>query len=373
MAIRILQICPQLPPHYNGCGDCTDRLAVEFAGRGDESHVLTDDAGSDRRSYGVRSVGSRWDARAVKSTADYVRVLNPDLVLLHYTPFLYDPRSLYPVLALRALRARGYRTAVYAHEAFYGPSGNAVRARAKAVYLRARDRLVLSGADRIYVANETKKAATKEFLPSAHRRVSVLPFGANIEPDACVPERRVPQPPYSLVAFGIVMRRRRIDLLVRALSELARRGVDCRLRVIGRVQDARYAQECADLAQALGIAEALDFTGPLAPHELSEALSTADLFLHAAQEGAVASAGSLLAALAHGMPVIAVQTPYDDQSFRTAVVFSSDDAAVLADRIAEIVASPEYVCDMGARSRRLYEHEFGWGPMAQRLADSCAD
>lgn len=371
--MRILQICPQLPPHYNGCGDCTDRLAGEFAGCGDESHVLTDDVGYDARTYDVCSVGSRWDARAANYTADYARALNPDLVLLHYTPFLYDPRSIYPILALCALRARGCRTAVYAHEAFYGSNGNGARARARAAYLRGRDRLVLSGAHRIYVANEMKKAIARKFLPWAHRRISVLPFGANIEPDVSAAARRVPQAPYSLVAFGIVMRRRRIDLLIRALAELSRRGVDCRLRVVGRIQDARYVQECSELAKALGVAGATDFTGPLAPRELSDVLSTSDLFVHAAQEGAIASAGSLLAALAHGMPVIAVNTPYDDERFGTAVVFAGDGAAALADRIAETLASPNSVCDMSGLSRRLYEREFGWGPMARRLAESCAD
>jgi len=363
--MRIALICPQLPPYYNGCGDATDRLAREFQRRGCSTLVLTDDVKTTVHPYPTESVGA-WDLHSVVQTKRQLDAFDPSIVLMQYTPFLYHPRSMYPYLAMKALRR--YRRVTYVHECFYPASSIAVRSRAKAAYLQMRDNAVIAASDTIYVASPQREAALVEKAPSARSKVRVVPFGANVEPAGTLPPRRTPQPPYRLTAFGIVLRRRRLELLVAALAELRARGMQAELNIIGRIQEPAYRAECEALAAQLGVADAVRFAGPLAPLELARAFAQCDLFLHAAEEGAIPSAGSLLAALAHGVPVLCASTPYDDDRFAGAALFAQPGASAMADAIERVLGAPDELQARATLSRALYDQEFGWSRMADRIA-----
>lgn len=366
--MRIALICPQLPPHFNGCGDATDRLAKEFQHQGHSVLVLTDDVGHDYP-YPVHSVGS-WDSRAVRETRTRLSEFSPDVVLLQYTPFLYHPRSFYPAYVLRAIR--GPRRIVYAHECFYAAGSAAVGSRPKAAYLALRDRMVLQSADDIYVASPARREVIAHRAPSLLPRTRVVPFGANIEPASGDLPRRAPREPYRLLTFGIVLSRRRVELLVRMLGELRERGVAANLDVAGRIQDAGYAAQCERLAQDLGVGNQLRFLGGLAPADLTHAFSECDLYLHAASEGAIPSAGSLLAALAHGVPIVCAKTTHDDARFGRAAVFAEAEPRALAASTAALLAAPPRLAAHGKRSRELYDAEFGWNRMADVIIGSAA-
>ncbi len=363
--MRIAFICPLLPPHYNGCGDATDRLAREFQQRGCSTLVLTDDVETITHAYPAQSIGS-WDIRSVVETKRRLDAFRPDVVLMQYTPFLYHPRSSYPFLAMKALSA--YRRITYVHECFYSADSAAVRSRAKAAYLTLRDKAVVAASDTIYVASPQRASALLERAPYARHKIRVVPFGANIEPLAPLPARRTAQAPFRLVAFGIVMPRRRIELLIQTVAALRDAGIEASLDVIGRVQEAAYQEQCEAIALDLAVAERIRFRGAVPPPELEAAFARADVFLHAAEEGAIASAGSLLAALAHGVPVLCARTPHDDARFADAAIFADADASSMAGAFESALCDPEQLRRRGALSRALYDQEFGWARMADRIA-----
>ncbi len=369
--MRIAFVCPLLPPHYNGCGDATDRLVREFRERGDETLVLTDDVAGVLHPFPMKSVGG-WGVRSLFETKRAVAAFRPDAVMMQYTPFLYPPRSLYPALALRGLR--GYRRILYAHEFFYSAQSVAVRGRAKAAYLALRDKAALSAADWIYVAGTARRDALLQKLPALASRVKVVPFGANVEPRLPLAGRRVPYAPYRLTAFGIVMARRRIELLVRTIAALAISGLDAQLTVVGRVQEPQYREECENLARRLHVGERVRFSGPLPGPQLADEFAQTDLFVHAAAEGAIPSAGSLLAALAHGVPVLCARTDSDDALFSDAAVIAEADPDALASAARALLTNAEELQRRAGLCRKLYEREFGWPRMADAIArDSAHD
>jgi glycosyltransferase involved in cell wall biosynthesis len=347
-----------------GCGDGTDRLAYEYLSRGDKVLVLTDQESECERPYAATSVGRSFNVHATRRALSCALEFNPDAALIQYTPFLYSPKSLFPLLLARGLCRSGVPTGIFAHECFYPCRSLAVRSTLKHRYLTLKDAITLRAADVIFVPNEEKRVRVAAHL--RHARVVVLAVAANIEPVTVMP-RRVAEPPFRLLAFGVVMPRRRIDLLIKAVAALAHIGLDAHLTVAGRVWDESYATYCRRLSNELGLAHRVTIAGALSNERLSAAFADHDIFLHAAEEGAVASAGSLLAALAHGIPVIAVRTGHDEARFARGVVFTQANPEQIARSCAKLLQQPAKLEQFASASRLLYDAAFGWSRIVNAI------
>jgi len=363
--VRIVLVCPILPPKMDACGDGTDRLAREFVSRGDAVLVISDADGAARsRPYRVASVGARFDlkaaARALRETARF----DPDAAFVQYTPFLYRPESLFPILFTRGVRQAGTPLGIYAHECFYSLGSVAVRGRLKQCYLSLRDAAVFKAASCVFAPTAEKQQRISARLPAT--KTLLMPVGANVEP-AEVWAHRTPQAPFRLLTFGVVMPRRRIELGIRALALLREAGVAADLNIAGRVWDSSYVQACTELAAELGVLPSVRFLGSLSPASLSAEFFAADLCLHTAVEGAITSSGALLAALAHGLPTIAARTAHDEACFARAVVFAEPTAADLANACARLLADRGAASALAISARRLYDDCFGWGRIASAI------
>jgi glycosyltransferase involved in cell wall biosynthesis len=108
-------------------------------------------------------------------------------------------------------------------------------------------------------------------------------------------------------------------------------------------------------------------SGALPNERLSAAFADHDIFLHAAEEGAVASAGSLLAALAHGIPVVAVRTERDEACFARGVVFAQANPEQIARKCAKLLQQPARLEQFASASRLLYDAAFGWSRMVNTI------
>jgi glycosyltransferase involved in cell wall biosynthesis len=201
-------------------------------------------------------------------------------------------------------------------------------------------------------------------LPAAAARVTVVPIGANVEPPAGY--RHAPLAPATIVAVGVVMPRRRLELAVDALATLVAAGDDLRLDVIGRTYDAAYAEQIVRLAAERGIAERVRFLGELSPAGISAAFAGATAAVHAAREGSIASSGSLLALLAHGVPTVALRTPGDDPVFAGALRYA-DDAAGLAPALRDLAHDTAGAARLSADATAVYDATFAWPAVAARL------
>ncbi len=355
--VRMLLVCPNLPPSMEACGDGTDRLAREYLARGDQILVLTDEKSERDRPYRAVSVGRAFNIQGARRALEYALNFNPEAALVQYTPFLYSPRSAFPMLVARGLRQAGIPTSIFAHECFYPSDSIAVRSALKGRYLRLRDSMVLGAADAIFVPNEEKRTRVLAHMPSAS--VWVLPVAANVEPVEIAP-RRAPAPTFRLLAFGVVMPRRRLELLIEAVALLAQRDIDVTLTIAGRIWDESYAAACERQCGRHGISDRVTMTGALSNERLSAAFGNHDLFLHAAEEGAVSSAGSLLAALAHGIPVVAVRTERDDACFAKGITFVDASAENIGRACASLLRDPNRLEQCAIAARRLYDNDFGW-------------
>lgn len=162
------------------------------------------------------------------------------------------------------------------------------------------------------------------------RDVEVIPIGSNIpnnppvgfDRDRWRAEHGIAPGTTVLVYFGFLNSTKGLDSLLRALSIFKNRTGQYRLLMVGGGLGASdptnraTAQALDRLAGELGVKNELLWTGYLGPQEVSAALLSADIAVLPYADGASFRRGSLLAVLAHGLPVITTMPEADRKASR---------------------------------------------------------
>jgi glycosyltransferase involved in cell wall biosynthesis len=360
--MKIALLASRLPPANDGVGDHAHMLACALEANGHDVVVIAAGEAAPTAAYRLELTGGTWGAAATARAIAVLRRQRVDALVVEYTPFHYGVRSQTPLAMVLAARAQGIRTAVIVHEAFYRRGSRAARGWWRADVLAARDAATLAAAQVIVVPSEARAAAFSRRMPGARDRIRVIPIGANVEPMPLF--RRRPQSPATIVSFGVVAPRRRLERSVAAVVDLLKRGDDVRLDIIGRTYDEVYAAQIVACARRAGVGERVRFCGELASAQISQALAEASAAVHAAQEGSITSSGSLLALLAHGVPTVALRTRYDDAVFSGAVHYADDDQA-LASSLHALVSEPRCATSLASAAAACYRANFSW----ERIAD----
>jgi colanic acid/amylovoran biosynthesis glycosyltransferase len=121
------------------------------------------------------------------------------------------------------------------------------------------------------------------------------------------------------------------EYALQAIRSLIDEGRPVEFRVVG---DGAYLDAVAFCRHQLGLEDAVDLVGPVAPHELHSYLGWADIFVHAAVSEGFSNA--VLEAQAAGLPVVCSDAdglPENVVDGITGFVVPRRDAAALADKI----------------------------------------
>jgi glycosyltransferase involved in cell wall biosynthesis len=111
--------------------------------------------------------------------------------------------------------------------------------------------------------------------------------------------------------------------------------------------------------------------GYLTAPELAASLAASDLFLLPLVDGVSTRRGALMAALQHGLPVVGTAGPLTDSILRRAApalrLTTVGDRGAFAAAAAALAHDPAARAEAGAAARALYESEFDWPVIADRL------
>jgi polysaccharide biosynthesis protein PslF len=335
--MRIALLSAEYPPQPGGVGDYTRRLGEALVARGHHTFVFTivDFRFQilDLKDPDIINLKSDWGWRCWRDVIAALGATQPDVLHIQYQTGAY---AMHPAINLLPWRLRGLPdrppVVVTAHDLllpYLFPKAGPLR--------RWVTRRLLADADAAVVTNEAdlvearrleirdwRWSAAAQSLISNLQSPTLIPIGSNI-PVAPPPgyERAAWRAQLGIVAdetlvayFGLISRSKGLHVL---LDALARLPSSFRLVVVGgeatQPQDRTYAAEVRRQIEQRGLRERVIVTGHCAADEVSAHLLAADLAALPFADGASFRRGSLLAALAHGLPVV---TTTDDRPFASA-------------------------------------------------------
>lgn len=169
--------------------------------------------------------------------------------------------------------------------------------------------------------------------------------------------------PLALISISRIAPKKRIDLMLDAVSELGSRDVRVHLTVAGS-GDAKLLQNLNRQAQKLGISDQVDFVGEVSGEAKEALFGRGDIFLFPSDDENFGI--GLAEALAHGVPVVASTKVAAAQFMRGqgGAVIENPDGRSIADAIVHLLDG-EWV-DHRKGARAVAEVSFGWSSVAER-------
>ncbi len=402
--IKVALITAEYPPQQGGVGDYTACLGAALVRAGCQVEVLTtyppsgvpvpplDVSGcaeTDEASrVQVRREVHGWGWGLWPEMARLLGERCPDVAIIQYQTGAY---GLHPAINglpgwLRR-RVPGLRVITTMHdlrEPYLFPKAG-----------RARhwvNRVLMGQSAAVVVTNPQDAAALPPVLA---RKAAGIPIGPNITPhpppgwsrDAWRSARDIPLDVPLAAYFGFLNASKGLDTLLRALQAVRRIGEPVRLLMVGGgigssdPTNRATAATITRLTGALGVADAIYWTGYVPPGGVSAALLSADLAVLPFADGASFRRGSLLAVMAHGLPVVSTQPRQPENppgsgspalTFRdwphlhngeNALLTPLDDPAALAAAMAQVVNDPA-LRDRLAAGARASATWFSWDRIA---------
>jgi len=351
--MRVTIVGREFPPAISGIGDHTDLLAAELVRLGHDVTVVCRAPGEQRETFTVLPVRSDFDARGGAELARTVASTRPDAIIWQYNPFSFGRRG----LALGAGRfARALKAVapliVSAHELWFPWGRNRARGFLWAVSQRLQTRAVLRAAAHTVVTTDRRLGDLPRGLAA-----SVIPIGANIEPGSSGSGREhlgIPDDAFVVAHFGSVGPGRDLGPVVDAVATLRERGIDARLLLAGNT---------GPFEHPASLNGSLIATGTGSRGEVSRVLASADVYVHPDRVGpAPGRRGSLAAALAHGLALVAYDGPDRDrrlESGRNCVLVGAD-AGDVTRALEALALDPGRRRLLGEALQQTYEQTFAW-------------
>lgn len=222
-----------------------------------------------------------WGRSAWRHARHIMAAVRPDVVHIQYPMADY---GLSPVPHMVSLR---WGAVVTLHEAS-GPGLAVTMVKSAPLTLRA---------PAVIVSGEYERAWVARRMPWTRGKLEVAPIGNNI--GVALERQRVPM---RIVTFGSVRLWRGMEQFMEFAQRAYQSTLPWELRVIG--DEGQVPTAFAREMRRIGLPAGVQFTGRLSPGEAARELAEATVGYFPFPEGAAERHGSLIAALANGLPVV---------------------------------------------------------------------
>lgn len=300
--MKILFLCPAIPPAINGVSDYNWNLVLSMRQAGIDAQILT--SGSQKvngteKSWVYPSV-AEWNAAGVTKAVSQISNETPDWCVLQYVPHMYDKRGLcWPVTGiLKSVKEKfKCRTAVVFHEITL--AWNHVL---PAAIMHAQAIRLIRHSDAVITTCEEYARKLKTLGPCQPR---IIPVGASVLPAAAL-SHKVPQKTVVFGMFGRLTAERSAETSLKVLKAAKNKGMDASLKLIGCAQSSnpKAYDHLMKEARNLGVENLVSASGELPAGGLSECFQNLDVFLFPQIRGISTRNTSALTAIAHGLPVV---------------------------------------------------------------------
>ncbi len=387
--LKVGLVTGEYPPMEGGVGAYTQEMARALAAAGHQLHVITDKEARpplDRRSWRqlkepVDGGGflvyphiRKWRWKSVSEVTDLIIRHELDIVNIQYQAAAYDMRS--PAVNLLPWRLKGVVPTVVTFHDLRVPYlfPKAGRLREGAVTFMARQ---AAGVIATNAADHQALAARCD-TPAAQ-----IPIGSNIPSRAADPQetaavrRRLGLKPGDrlLGYFGFLNESKGADTLLEALRQA---GEGTHLLFIGGQtgsSDPDNNQSFQAILRrqidTMGLTRRVHWTGFVEEAEVSAYLHAADLMVMPYRDGVSLRRGTLMAALAHGRPLLTTEPRAAAPELRhrhNVYLVPPNDAGALAAAVQELFQDEPLRLQLGSGAKVVADL-FTWDVIAARTAE----
>lgn len=398
---KVCLVTGEYPPMQGGVGDFTRELAQALTQMGVEVSVVTSTAAGPG-GWGevkVYPVIDHWGWRSQSRILALARQAGAQVINIQYQAAAYH---LHPAINLLPLRQHLALSRLASLSLEFGHWSLAIGRRLpivvtfhdlKVPYLfpkagRLREWIVMllaRSADAVIATNEEDWARLSRAVNPA--RLHLIPIGSNIAPqpppdyqrDAWRARLGISPTETLLAYFGFLNETKGGEVLIRALDRLVRQGVHTHLLMIGgRVgasdpTNVAYLRHVEALITELGLAGRVIWTDHVPAPEVSAHFLAADVVVLPYRDGASYRRGTLMAALAHGLPIVTTTPRAGNGEPHLPPLVDGDNVCLvppdspeaLANAIARLVANPELRQRLSSGAAQLAQ-AFGWDNIARQ-------
>ncbi len=377
-----------------GVGAFTRELALAMSDLGHEIHIITSrearPSQADKRWWRLREPIAldyatlhprirRWWWPAMSTIADIAIEQDLELVNVQYQAAAFDMR--FPAINFLPWRLRGFcKTAVTFHDLrtpYLFPKAG--RLRQWVVHKLAQS------ADGIIVTNQADQQALIQ-AGIGQANMCQIPIGSNItthqvnRADITTVRQKLnlKADDHLLGYFGFLNESKGADALLHALADLDERY---HLVFIGGQtgssdpnNNAAFLTGLKKMIADLGLDERVHWSGFLPDHEVSVYLQTADLITMPYRDGVSLRRGTLMAALAHGRPIISTEPTLTTPELvhgENIWLVGPDDPSALVEAVHVLSQNSAFAKRLGAGAAKTAD-TFTWDKIANRTADYLA-
>jgi glycosyltransferase involved in cell wall biosynthesis len=204
-----------------------------------------------------------------------------------------------------------------------------------------------------------------------HARVFSLPDGVDVRqfyprpPDESLRRQLGLEGKRVVVFLGVLTPYQGVDALIEAIPSVARSVPDVHFLIMGYPDEDRYRAQIKER----GLDEWATVPGRIPYEDAPRWLSLGAVAVSPKQSLTEAN-GKLLNYMACGLPVVATDTPVNRELLGESGVYAPvGDTAALANRLIELLQTPERGRALGDALRTRVEREFGWPALTDRLIE----
>lgn len=371
-------ITGEFPPEPGGVADHTWELAKALSsGAADEVHIWTPEAevqgdAPDRVHvhHLPKGFGFRWLRALDRGLAHYGA---SDPLIVQYVPHMYGWKAMNLAFCLWLKRQKHRTMSVMFHEVAYPlTSRQPMKHHFLALVHRLMARIVLRRANYSFTSIEPYRKLLNRLAPKA--QVELLRISSNVpfawRADTARSRKEGSRAAQKIVgvfsSFG-----REIATLLEPIVPAILENRAIQVRLIGPASSL-VSNICERFPQ---YRQRLSTTGRVPASDLGPHLKGCDVLLQLYPDGAAGARGTLVAALASGVPVVTNSGPLTEPLFQTnkAVVFCDQTPAAVRRTIESLFADEAASSELGLAGRRLYEDHFDIRVAVRKLRATVSD
>jgi glycosyltransferase involved in cell wall biosynthesis len=366
----------EYPPQTGGVSDYTHQISRELAKGGDRVHVWA--PASDLEVFQEETAqvhplppgfSMRWLREFDRQLKSYS---SPRNILIQYVPHMYGWKSMNLAFCWWIFKQRKQNVCVMFHEvAFPFRSGQRFRHGLLAIVHRMMAWVILRSVRHSFTSTDPyldllRTLGNDETPISMLRICSNIPLESYRSDGLSAPKEAAPNGPFTVGVFSSFGAQ---------LNEFLAPAIGCilgnpRMQVLllgpGEPLRESLATQYPEAADRIGT------TGRLHVTQIAEHMRHCDALLQIYPEGASAARGTLIGAIASGLPVVTSRGPITDKFLldSEAMLFSDGSPRSTRDAVELLSENPALARELGARAQRLYREAFQPSVIVSQIRDA---